>query len=448
MKGQGREREKSNTERRFNTKRSAEEKEKVAMSFLKTFPRIRLLISVSFIFVEQIHSLKSTGHEKNVAILLSSSTFFHNYRHTTNTLAIYDILKTHGGFTDDNIILFLADEVACHACNPEKRYVSSFGSGPDGWKNLYDDVEVDYSGTDVTVDNFFRVLLGRHHRYTAPNQRLDNIDENTNVFIYLTGHGGDQFFKFRDLEHFSTSDFRSVLEEMQIMKRYKSILFLADTCQAFTLAPNTREMHFESPIGTELRNVYSLGSSLKDQNSYAHHADRSIGHSTIDRYVHHLTTRMANKWEYMKALSVKSVLFDSMYIYSEESVAKFLQVKKLLGSDVGWSDFGCDIPMDEIPLSDFFLMKKGARDINEESSYLLLDRVEFGQVLREEQEIETNQDSIVENQQCNVTTAQILTNEEERTFPFLQKGMLPTDHFFLFSIATVIALTQLLSRVW
>jgi GPI-anchor transamidase subunit K len=42
--------------------------------------------------------------------------------------------------------------------------------------------------------------------------------------------------------------------------RYDELLFLADTCQAFTL--------FDKVTAP---NVLALGTSLKDQNAYAHH---------------------------------------------------------------------------------------------------------------------------------------------------------------------------------
>ena len=130
----------------------------------------------------QAQKIEQSNHTKNVAVILSSSTFYHNYRHTANALAIYKSLKNHGGFTDDNIILMLGDEVACNARNPFKE--SIFPTGINGI-NLYHDVQVDYTGTDATVDNFFRVLLGRHHKNTPAYQRLHDIDENTNIFLYI-----------------------------------------------------------------------------------------------------------------------------------------------------------------------------------------------------------------------------------------------------------------------
>lgn len=329
--------------------------------------------------------LKSLDHTNNVAVILSSSTFFHNYRHSANALAMNQALKDHGGFTDDNIILMLADEAACNPKNPYKDTIYPIGSHN---LNLYKDAEVDYTGNDVTVDNFFRVLLGRHGKYTPPHQRFHNIDENTNLFIYVTGHGGDNFFKFRDVEDFNTKDLRGVLEQLQILKRFKSILYVTDTCQAFTTAPNTRQENIDSslPDGEILRNVYSVGSSLKDENSYAHHSDTSIGHAIMDRYVYNFISFMGGfgsltrgRWLEMEELSVKDALVSSMYDSKGRSK---------LNANVGYSDLGCDESMDSIPLSDFFVMKNGIireKDIDEEEDdedevdgvFLLENAVDF-----------------------------------------------------------------------
>eukprot|EP00553_Chaetoceros_curvisetus_P003929 CAMPEP_0204619984 /NCGR_PEP_ID=MMETSP0717-20131115/6159_1 /ASSEMBLY_ACC=CAM_ASM_000666 /TAXON_ID=230516 /ORGANISM="Chaetoceros curvisetus" /LENGTH=317 /DNA_ID=CAMNT_0051634067 /DNA_START=1 /DNA_END=954 /DNA_ORIENTATION=+ len=287
----------------------------------------------------------------------------------------------------------LADEVACNARNPSKNTIFPNGSAKrennneevdstgrgrgskevddNGRRrplNLYDNVQVDYSGDDVTVDNFFRVLLGRHPKHTPSYQRLDLDDPDTNVFIYITGHGGDGFFKFRDVEDFTTSDLRGVLEQMQVMKRFKNVLFLTDTCQAFTLAPDDDDIGNGSNI--DLKNVYTIASSLKGENSYAHHGDVSVGHSVIDRYMYFLMENMGGfstihanvadpyhnhdsekgKWGDLHEMSVKFAMVDSMYTSNRRSK---------LGANIGWSDALCERRMDQVPLSDFFVMKQG-----------------------------------------------------------------------------------------
>lgn len=98
------------------------------------------------------------NHTSNVAIVVSSSRYWFNYRHVTNALSIYQLLK-RGGMTDDSIVLMLADDIPCNMRNPYRGKI--FPRGTNGG-DLMEGAEVDYSGTDVTVDAFLRVLLGRH----------------------------------------------------------------------------------------------------------------------------------------------------------------------------------------------------------------------------------------------------------------------------------------------
>jgi glycosylphosphatidylinositol transamidase (GPIT) subunit GPI8 len=142
------------------------------------------------------------------------------------------------------------------------------------------------------------------------------------------------------------------------MKRFRSILYLTDTCQAFTTAPNTREENADSTLG-KLRNVYTVASSLKNENSYAHHSDSNIGHSVIDRYVFHFVTFMGGFyeskqwWLKMHEISVKDAMVNSMYD---------TRGKPKLAANVGWSDLGCRDRMETVPLSDYFVMKNGIAD--------------------------------------------------------------------------------------
>ncbi|MDE5806575.1 MAG: ABC transporter substrate-binding protein, partial [Muribaculaceae bacterium] len=77
-----------------------------------------------------------TGHQ---ALLIGASSEWSNYRHQADVLAMYQLLKEHG-YTDDNIILILADDIATNPNNPEKGVVRVRPGG----ENLYKDVKIDY----------------------------------------------------------------------------------------------------------------------------------------------------------------------------------------------------------------------------------------------------------------------------------------------------------------
>lgn len=98
---------------------------------------------------------ESGGHTNNWAVLVCTSTFWFNYRHVANVLSVYHIIKRLG-ISDDHIILMLADDMACNARNERPAMVFNHY---DHHLNVYDEhVEVDYRGSEVTVDNLLRLL--------------------------------------------------------------------------------------------------------------------------------------------------------------------------------------------------------------------------------------------------------------------------------------------------
>ncbi|KAK7684642.1 glycosylphosphatidylinositol anchor biosynthesis [Cerrena zonata] len=142
--------------------------------------------------------------------------------------------------------------------------------------DLYGDlIEVDYRGYEVTVENFIRLLTDRWDANHPRSKRL-LTDENSNIFIYLTGHGGNEFLKFQDAEEIGSYDIADAFEQMYEKKRYNEIFFMIDTCQA-----NSMYERFYSP------NILAVGSSAVDESSYSHHSDLDIGVAVIDRFTYY-----------------------------------------------------------------------------------------------------------------------------------------------------------------
>lgn len=93
-----------------------------------------------------------------VAVIVSTSRYWLNYRHTANALAIYATVKRLG-FHDSNILLMLPDDMACNGRSSYPGQIFHESSHP---LNLYSsDIEVDYRGHEVTADTFLRLLTGR-----------------------------------------------------------------------------------------------------------------------------------------------------------------------------------------------------------------------------------------------------------------------------------------------
>ena len=136
-----------------------------------------------------------------------------------------------------------------------------------------ENIEIDYAGSDVTTNSFLKLLTNRQNNNNKI-KRL-NSNNNTNVMIYLTGHGGNQFLKFQDTDEMSATDLASAVQEMYLKRRYKQLLFIVDTCQASTLG---------SLITAP--DVTIISSSLENENSYSYFSNEELGVAVIDRFTY------------------------------------------------------------------------------------------------------------------------------------------------------------------
>lgn len=135
-------------------------------------------------------------YKNHFFILLSSSKFYFNYRHTGNTMTMYRHLKAHG-VTDDRILLLLPENHACNARSSKKGHVQYWLRNEE---NFYcDDVEVDYKADDVSFETILNLLRGRYKPDYPESMKL-KTNEDSKIFIFFNGHGGDNFFKIQDTE--------------------------------------------------------------------------------------------------------------------------------------------------------------------------------------------------------------------------------------------------------
>lgn len=128
----------------------------------------------------------------------------------------------------------LSDDIACNSRNV---YPGSVFHNSDHALDLYgDDIEVDYRGYEVTVENFIRLLtgmlnccifldmkievdgLGRVLPGTPRSKQL-LTDDRSNILVYMTGHGGDNFLKFQDFEEICSHDIADAFGQMWEKRR-------------------------------------------------------------------------------------------------------------------------------------------------------------------------------------------------------------------------------------
>ncbi|VDL89198.1 unnamed protein product [Schistocephalus solidus] len=230
---------------------------------MKSLPMVVFTLALFgvYIFLPPLcHAL----HTNNWAVLVDTSRFWFNYRHAGNILGVYRSIKRLG----------IPDRFSNHF-NGCRSLCTVYQSAYNPIDLYGDDIEVDYRGSEVTVDNFIRVVTGRLPP-SAPSSKRLNSDQFSNVLLVtLTriglGHGGDGFLKFQDDSELSSDELADVINQM-----FNQLIHITDTCQAESMGKK-----IYSP------NVITIGSSRIGEDSYSHHLDSTIGVYVADRYSYH-----------------------------------------------------------------------------------------------------------------------------------------------------------------
>ena len=220
----------------------------------------------------------SGGAEDTWAVIVSTSRFWQNYRHSANALAVYWAAR-RSGIPDDRIVLMLAEDHACDARNP---FPGTIFSTEHLDPSLYcASVGIDYSGDEVTATSFLRVLTGHTHPDVSREQQIFPTAA-SNVLVYITGHSGENFMKFHDYEFLTSYDVAQAFDRMHAAGRYRRLLFLVDTCQAETLWA-----HVRAP------NVVAVGSSVAGEDSLSsfERTNKRMGVSQVDGFASELSLK-------------------------------------------------------------------------------------------------------------------------------------------------------------
>lgn len=157
------------------------------------------------------------------ALIVASSIGWSNYRHQADALAMYHLLKEHG-YTDDNIILIIADDIANHANNPEKGVIRIKPGG----ENVYADAQIDYRLKDLSPEDFCNILSGKP---TARTPTVVNGNEETNLLLFWSGHGTPGALGWDELTRGITPEMmRGALSDLSARKGYRKLAAFIETC--------------------------------------------------------------------------------------------------------------------------------------------------------------------------------------------------------------------------
>ncbi|CAH9074320.1 unnamed protein product [Cuscuta europaea] len=188
------------------------------------------------------------------AVLLAGSNGYWNYRHQADICHAYQLLKK-GGLKDENIVVFMYDDIAHNEENPRKGIIINSPHGGD----VYQGVPKDYTGDDVTVSNFLAVILGDKTAVKGGSKKVVDSGPDDHIFIYYSDHGGPGVLGMPTSPYLYADELNAALKKKHAAGAYKSLVFYLEACESGSI--------FEGLLPQGL-NIYATTASNAEESSW------------------------------------------------------------------------------------------------------------------------------------------------------------------------------------
>ena len=209
--------------------------------------------------------------KSNKAVLICGSEGWYNYRHQADILNVYQHLRRNG-FTDDDIILIMRDDIAYHTQNVQPGVIQVAPGG----ENLYQNVQLDYRADSLSVSDLASILLGEK------SDKLHTVLESgstDNVLLFWTGHGKKGSFNWLETkESFSATMLSQTLSQMYDKQMYQSMLVCTEPCYSGSV--------LQAIEGIPL--VLGISAADENESSFADNFSTELGVWMCDRFSHNL----------------------------------------------------------------------------------------------------------------------------------------------------------------
>ncbi|GAB4854399.1 hypothetical protein Ancab_022985 [Ancistrocladus abbreviatus] len=197
------------------------------------------------------------GEGTKWAVLVAGSQGYENYRMQSNVCHAYQILKK-GGFKDENIIVFMYDDIAYNKNNPTPGIIVNHPDGP----NVYAGVPKDYTGSNANVHNLLAVLGGDKNAVKGGSGKVLKSGPNDFIFLFFSSHGGWSTFVMTQEEHLLAYQLNETLTKKHDSKTYKQMVISFDSCYSGTM--------FDFPLP---KDMYVATSAVPGEQSYSAYWD-------------------------------------------------------------------------------------------------------------------------------------------------------------------------------
>lgn len=195
---------------------------------------------------------------KHWVVIVAGSNGWYNYRHQADACHAYQIIHRNG-IPDEQIIVMMYDDIANNEENPTPGVVINRPNGTD----VYKGVPKDYTGEDVTPENFLAVLRGDEEAVKGKGSgKVLKSGPRDHVFIYFTDHGATGILVFPN-EDLHVKDLNKTIRYMYEHKMYQKMVFYIEACESGSMMN-----HLPDNI-----DVYATTAANPNESSYACYYD-------------------------------------------------------------------------------------------------------------------------------------------------------------------------------
>lgn len=195
---------------------------------------------------------------KHWVVIVAGSNGWYNYRHQADACHAYQIIHRNG-IPDEQIIVMMYDDIANNEENPTPGVVINRPNGTD----VYKGVPKDYTGEDVTPENFLAVLRGDEEAVKGKGSgKVLKSGPRDHVFVYFTDHGATGILVFPN-DDLHVKDLNKTIRYMYEHKMYQKMVFYIEACESGSMMN-----HLPNDI-----NVYATTAANPNESSYACYYD-------------------------------------------------------------------------------------------------------------------------------------------------------------------------------
>jgi legumain len=204
------------------------------------------------------------------ALLVAGSNYYYNYRHQSDVCHAYQILHAHG-IPDENIVVMMYDDIANSPQNPTKGIIINHPNGSD----VYHGVPKDYTGKDVTPQNFINILTGNKEAMKGIGSgKVIESGPNDHVFVNFVDHGATGILAF-PVGELTVKQLNDALQKLHKENRYNKLVLYIEACESGSMFRNVLPDNI---------NIFATTASDYDESSYACYYDAKRGTYLGDWY--------------------------------------------------------------------------------------------------------------------------------------------------------------------